>query len=78
MAEVIRERVVDRPAERVYERSGSGMGMIVGIILLIAFLYLMFMYALPMIRSAATPQQVVPNVQVPDKINVDVNTPAQK
>ena len=75
MAEVIRERVVERPAERVYERSGSGMGMIVGIILLIAFLYLLFMYAVPMLRNAATPPST--NIQVPDKIDVNLNNPAQ-
>ncbi len=78
MAEIIRERVVNRPVEHVYERpaSGSGLGMIVGIILLIAFLYLMFMYALPLIRSAATPGTT--NVQIPDKVDVNINNPAQK
>lgn len=77
MAEVVRERVVEGPTHVVHEgnsSSGNGFGFLMGTILLVVVLYLLFMYGLPMIRSAAAP---VTQVQVPDKIDVNVNTPQQ-
>ena len=54
--------------------TGSGTGFLVGMILLLAFIFLFFMYGLPLLtqsfRSASGPQ-----VNIPDKINVNVNTP---
>ncbi len=78
MAEVIRERIVERPSSHVVHdngtgRSDNGIGFLMGIVLLVVVLYLLFMYGLPMIRSAAAPTQV----QIPDKVDVNVNTPAQ-
>ncbi len=76
MAEVIRERVVDRPVEREYVRpsSGLGVGTIIALILLLTFLYLLFVYGLPFIKSAAAPTT---NIKVPDRIDVNVNNQAQ-
>lgn len=51
---------------------GSGMGFLVGAIVLIAFVFLFFVYGLPMIRqssSGVTP----PSVNVPEKIDVNLN-----
>jgi hypothetical protein len=77
MAEVIRERVVERPTtEHHYHDAGSrgnGMGLILGAIIVLALLYLLFVYGLPMIRTAATP-----NIVVPERVDVNVNTPAQQ
>ncbi len=61
MATVIHEHTRD---------NGNSSGTIVGVILLIVLLALFFLYGLPLIRSYGTPQ-----VNVPDKINVNVNTP---
>jgi hypothetical protein len=76
MAEVIRERVVERPAAEHHYHEGSArsnnFGFIIGLILVLALLYLLFVYGLPMIRTAATP-----NIAVPERVDVNVNTPAQ-
>jgi len=48
--------------------SDNGMGLIVGIVLLLGFVFLLFYYGLPAIRNASSP-----SVQVPSKIDVNVN-----
>ena len=79
MAEVIRERVIERPAaaEHHYHegsaRSSNHIGLIIGLILLLALAYLFFVYGLPAIRTAA-----VPSISVPERVDVNVNTPAQQ
>lgn len=53
--------------------SGNGTGFLLGVILLLAFIVLFLIYGLPLLTqsfSAAGPQ-----VNVPDKINVNVQTP---
>lgn len=58
--------------EIVYTNGGSGsggMGFLLGVILLIAFLALLFFYGLPYLNSAAQG----PNITVPDEINVNTN-----
>lgn len=76
MAEVIRERVIDRPTtEHHYHDSGTrnnNLGFIIGAILLLALLYLLFVYGLPAIRTAATP-----SISVPEKVDVNVQLPTQ-
>jgi hypothetical protein len=52
--------------------SGRGMGWIVGLIVLVVALWLLFMYGLPAIRTATTPQ-----ISVPERVDVNVNTPGQ-
>ena len=54
--------------------SGSSVNLIIGILVALILLALFFYAGLPMIRSAAAPAQA-PQVNVPDKINVDVNAP---
>lgn len=44
------------------------MGMLVGIVLVLAIVALFFMYGLPMLRQSATPQ-----VNVPSQIDVNLN-----
>lgn len=53
--------------------SGST-GMIVGLILLLAFAFLFVVYGLPLLRNAAA-GSASPRVTVPDKIDVNVQTP---
>ena len=53
------------------ERSSNGNGFLLGVVLLIIFAVLFFMYGLPMLMNSFSG----PQVQVPDKIDVNVNTP---
>lgn len=47
--------------------SGSGMGMMIGFVMLVALGYLFFVYGLPALR-----QTQVPQINIPDKIDVTV------
>ncbi len=51
--------------------TGSGMGFLMGAILLVVVLFLLFYYGLPALRSTTQ----VPQVNVPGKIDVNVNQP---
>ena len=79
MAEIIRERIVERPAANSHHvhddtaRRSNGMGFLLGMVLLLIVLYLLFVYGLPAIRQAATP-----NISVPEKVDVNINTPTQQ
>lgn len=58
--------------------SGSGMTMIVGIILLVAVVFLFLYFGLPLLRNAAgggTTGGV--QINLPDKIDVNVQNPTQ-
>ena len=57
--------VVNTPAP---SDSGNGIGLILGIALILFLGFLFFVYGLPMMRS-----RVAPQVNVPDKIDVNVN-----
>lgn len=57
--------IVNNPAQ---EESGSGIVSIVGIILMLFFIFLILYYGLPMINQSAGPQ-----VNIPDKVDVNVN-----
>lgn len=50
------------------DNSSGPMGMIIGIIVLIVLVYLGYVYGLPAIRQMGTPQ-----INVPSKIDVNVN-----
>ena len=50
--------------------NGNSSGAIIGIILLVVIVLLFIAYGLPMLRSYGTPQ-----INVPGKIDVNVNTP---
>lgn len=49
--------------------SGSNMGMIVGLLLLAVIVGLFFIYGIPALRQTTSQ----PSINVPDKINVNVN-----
>lgn len=51
--------------------TGNGTGFLVGIILLALLVFFFLYYGLPALRSYTT----VPQVNVPGKIDVNVNTP---
>jgi hypothetical protein len=53
--------------------SDSGMGFLLGIILLVVLAFALFYYGLPAIRGAATG----PQINVPGKVDVNVNQPAK-
>jgi hypothetical protein len=57
------------PATR--EDSGSGIGIVVGLLLVLLLAFFFIMYLLPMIRQSMTPAQV----NVPSKVDVNVNGP---
>jgi hypothetical protein len=56
--------------DHVHNNSGSGMGFLLGIILLLVVLFLIFYYGLPYLGRATNPQ-----VNVPGTIDVNVNQP---
>ena len=58
--------IVNNPAP--VADSNSGMGMVVGLIALFVFAYLFIMYGLPAIKQIGSPQ-----INIPDKIDVNVN-----
>jgi len=51
----------------------GGMGWVVGMIIAILLAFVFFVYALPAIRNSGSGT----NINVPDKIDVNVNQPAQ-
>jgi len=72
--------IVNTPASG--EKEGSGVSMIIGLIILLVVILFLFFYGLPLLRNnnqpAAQPDNGQSGVTVPDKINIDVNQkPAQ-
>lgn len=69
------------------DSSSSAMNMVIGLIAALIVAFLLFYYGLPLIRSAAAPAQApqqvnnyappqgnnAPQINVPDKVNVDIN-----
>jgi len=64
--------IVNTPAQG---NTDSGMGMIIGAILLIGFLFVFFVYGFPMIRNSMGGGGATPQINVPGKIDVNVNQP---
>lgn len=60
--------IVNTPASTT--DSNDSTGMIIGFILLMVLLFVFFVYGLPMMRQSSTPQ-----VNVPDKVDVNINQP---
>lgn len=52
-------------------RSDSGYGFLLGVILLIIFAAILIIYGLPYLQNAGTSTQV----NIPDKVDVNVNQP---
>lgn len=68
MAVVEHEHIIhDAPAPR-----SNNSGLIVGLILAIVFLFLLFYYGIPAIRSAGS--SATPQVNVPGKVDVNVHS----
>ena len=61
--------IVNTPPSPV-EQTDGGMGMIFGLIVLAAVVFIFFVYGLPAIRNIGSPQ-----VNIPSKIDVNVNQP---
>lgn len=57
--------VVNNPGN---ENPNNGMGMIVGVIIVLALVLLFFVYGLPMLRQSASPQ-----INVPNKVDVNLH-----
>jgi hypothetical protein len=55
--------------------SGSGTGFLLGILLIIVMAILFFVYGLPALTNSVSQSQ--PQVNVPGKIDVNVNNPGQ-
>ncbi len=55
--------------------NSSGIGFLVGVVLLILFVIALLYYGLPAVRSGISGSS--PQITVPDKVEVDVNAPAQ-
>ncbi len=53
------------------ESGSGGMGFLLGIILLVLFAFVFFVYGLPYVTGAIRGSQA-PQVQVPDKVDVNV------
>lgn len=65
--------VVNTPTTE--RQTDSGAGFLVGIILLVLLAFALFYYGLPALRNAS--QGSGTNINVPDRINVDVNQGAK-
>lgn len=59
--------IVNTPPQN--QDSNGGMGVIIGVVALVIFVYIFFVYGLPAIRGAAAPQ-----INVPDKVDVNINS----
>lgn len=62
--------IVNTPAAS--EGNSSSVGTVLAVILVLAFIGFMFYYGLPMMQNAGGGTQA-PQIQVPDKIDVNVN-----
>lgn len=63
--------IVNNPPASTTNDSGSGFGFVLGVLLLLVFAILFFVYALPLFQKSAAPQ-----VTVPDKVDVNINQPS--
>ncbi len=61
--------VINTPAAPAERESGSGF--LLGVILLIVFAVLFFLYGMPLIAQSISG----PQISVPDKVDVNVQTP---
>lgn len=63
--------IVNTPAAT--ERDTSSWGGLMAVVLIIAFIVLMLYYGLPALRSAGTGYGTTPQINVPGKVDVNVN-----
>lgn len=65
MAEIIHEHES--------QRDSNSMSWVVGLIVLLVVVFLLFYYGLPVLNRASAPA-----VQIPEKVDVNINTPQQQ
>lgn len=65
--------VVNTPAPA--SNDNSGMGMIIGVIVLLAVVFLIFFYGMPYMRGTQQQEQSAPTIQVPDKVDINITKP---
>lgn len=71
--------IVNAPAA-AHEDTGTGISLLVGVLLILAIAFLLFFFGLPVLRNlgtSSTPQQIntnnLPQVRMPDKVDVNIN-----
>jgi len=62
--------IINNPPASGDGNSSGGVGMIIGVVAVIAIIALFFLYGLPALRKS---QNNDTNINVPDKIQIDVN-----
>jgi hypothetical protein len=63
--------IVNTPAQAA--DTDSGMGFLLGVVVLVALFFLFMLYGLPAMRQSMPSNEVIaPQIQVPDKIDVNV------
>lgn len=64
--------IINTPTPIVKERN-SGIGLLLGVLLVVCFLLFFFVYGIPAISNSIR----TPSVNIPDKININVQTPGK-
>lgn len=68
--------VINNPGNGTSDNGSGGAGMIIAVVVVIAIIALFFLYGLPALRnSAGNGSNTGTTVNVPDKIQVNVNKP---
>lgn len=66
--------IINTPAAPA-ESGSNGMGFLFGILILILFVVFLFIFGAPYLRRMTSSS--APQINVPDKVDVNVNTPQQ-
>jgi hypothetical protein len=70
MSTVINNPTPVQPSNSEGNSGNNLVGTLFGLLAIVLLGYLFFVYALPMLRQ---PQQVMPKIEVPSKIDVNIN-----
>lgn len=65
--------IVNNPAPASSDGGGNGMGFMLGVVILVLFVLGLLYYGLPALRNMS----VNPQINVPDKVNVNITQPTQ-
>jgi LPXTG-motif cell wall-anchored protein len=65
--------IVNTPAAPQTSDSSGATGLMIGLVLLAIFAFLMFFYGLPALRNTTQQAPSNVNVDIPDKVDVNVN-----
>lgn len=66
--------IVNTPSAPASDNNASGVGFLIGALVLLFAVFMFFYYGLPALRNATSSSG--PSVTVPDKIDVNVNNPS--